>query len=358
MEKPMRSFISNSDPRPLGKAMLAFGLTLLICIVAGLLGTSRFSGEAWNGKMPTPCTDDPYMVMEAFSDEAYDLYSMYYDIGELMKRAKKADVLILGSSHPFFAFRNKAVHKAANKTGIAFLGLCLGPDWAMDEYLIDHYHLSPSIIIIDENHFFGNIDSGYRDETVQLGYLRAFLKVKESEMTWFLKPILHRIFPRFGLGKIYGSVPVVMYRSVKTGCLDVENFEQNLVPVARHAVGEELLEPYELNNALQFVKDMRERGIQIILTSVPYSTDELNHLDKWVKDPEKRIMISLAEGHYTRVDLTARALGLPLIEVDPDGMFTLDGRHLDEKSGMKFSQLFFDQFLKRPEVQALLKKKR
>jgi hypothetical protein len=39
-------------------------------------------------------------------------------------------------------------------------------------------------------------------------------------------------------------------------------------------------------------------------------------------------------------------------------METFDGSHLDEKSGIKFSNLFFNELLKRPEVQALLKSKK
>ena len=44
------------------------------------------------------------------------------------------------------------------------------------------------------------------------------------------------------------------------------------------------------------------------------------------------------------VEAAARLLGLPLIVVKPDEMETFDGRHLDEKSGLQFARLFFNEF--------------
>ena len=99
---------------------------------------------------------------------------------------------------------------------------------------------------------------------------------------------------------------------------------------------------------------MADRGIQIILTSVPYGTDDLGRLDQWIKDPEKRILVSNAVEPYERIDHTAQLLGLPLVVPAGAGLFVFDGRHLDEKSASKYAGLFFSEFLQRPEVQALL----
>ena len=81
----------------------------------------------------------------------------------------------------------------------------------------------------------------------------------------------------------------------------------------------------------------------------------MDHLEKWIADPERRALVGLAEEPYEKIDEAARQLRLPLIAVNSTGMVTFDGRHLDEKSASQFMKLFFEQFFKRPEVQSLLK---
>jgi len=356
----MRSFTSNSNHYLLRNAVVAFGVTLIVCVLAGLIIYQRFPLETWKGNLPTVDINDSYMVMEAYSDQAYDLYTLYYGIGDTIKEAQKADVLILGNSKPFFAFRNEAVRAFTQKTGIRVFDMAVpyGDGVTMAKDLIDRFHLSPSILVINENHFFDTTLSPYGVETVKMGYWQAFVKVVEHSISWFFRFRLHQLFPRFGLGKMYGAMPVVEYRSHQTGCLAMENFAQYPVPAATHSVQEESLFSDELNTALQFKKEMQDRGIKIILTSVPYGTDDMNHLDKWIKDPERRILISKAEEPYERVDKTARLLGLPLIAPPATGLIIFDGRHLDEKSASKFSDLFFTEFLKRPEVKTLLNSKK
>jgi hypothetical protein len=227
----------------------------------------------------------------------------------------------------------------------------------MARHYIEHFHLSPSVLIINENHFFTSGLSPYGDETIKMGYWQALTRIVEHDISWFLRVQSHQFFPRFGLGKIYGSVPVVEYRSIQTGCLVMENFKEDLVPAAVRDSGEEVLSVEELQTAVKFKKEMEARGIKIILTSVPYGTDEMKDLGRWIKDPEERMLVSGAEEPYEKVDLAAKRLKIPLIEIGSKDLETFDGRHLDEKSGLAFTRLFFDQFLKRPEVKTLLKAK-
>ncbi len=352
----MRSSISNSNRHSIRNAVIAFAVTFFICAGLGLLFHHYFPLESWIGNLPALDKGDGYMVMEADSDQAFDLYAMYYGIENSTREAQKADVLILGNSKPFFAFRNEPVKAFTEKTEIRVFNLSVpyGDGLAMARAFIDRLRLSPSIIVINENHFFGSKFSPYGEETLKMGYCQAFLKVVEHNISWFLRSHLHRLFPRMGLGKIYGADPVVAYRSVQTGCLVSGNFDENPVPVASHGYGQETLSPDEFKNAGRFIQEMKSRGIKIILTSVPYGTDETGRLDRWIKNDEKRMLISKAEEPYQNVEAAARLLGLPLIVVKPDEMETFDGRHLDEKSGLQFARLFFNEFLKRPEVKALL----
>jgi len=356
----MRSSISNSNIHSSRNTVIVFAITFALCTCAGLLFHHYFPSESWAGNLPPVAKDDSYVVMESNSDQAYDLYELYYGIGNFVKEAQKANVLILGNSKPFFAFRNDAVRAFTDKTGIRVFNLSVpyGDGYAMAKAFIDRLHLSPSIIVIDENHFFSSGLSPYGNETIKMGYWQALVRVAEYDFSWFLRSELHQLFPRLGLGKIYGDVPGVLLRSIQTGCLAMGNYDENLVPVANHAYCQESLSPDEFKNAVQFTKEMEGRGIKTFLTSVPYGTDDMDHLDKWIKDPEKRILVSKAEERYEKVDDVARLLGLPLIVINSDGMETFDGRHLDEKSGLKFENLFFTEFFKRPEVQALLDSKK
>jgi hypothetical protein len=343
--------------------MIVFGMTFGICVVLGLVFQSCFPTEAWKGSLPTVAQDDHYLVLEAYNDQAFDLYQLYYGIGNSMQSAQKADVLILGNSKPFFAFRNEAVKTFTQKTGIKIFNLAgsYGDNLALAKAFIKKYHLSPKILVINENHFFSTALSPYGEETLKMGYWQALVKTFEHHISWFLRSNLHKVFPRFALGKIYGSTPVVEYRSTGTGCLALENFMQDyagsLVPVAHQKIKEEILSPTERDIALKFKKEMGAQGTRIVLTSVPYGTDDKDHLEKWIQDPERRILVAKAEEPYEKIDRTAETLGLPLITVDTAGMVTFDGRHLDEASASRFTDLFFDKFLKNKEVQILLKAK-
>ncbi len=359
----MRSSISNSKFNRIRNALIVFGITFAICAVMGLAFQQRHPSEAWKGTLPAVDPNDNYLVMEAYNDQAFDLYQLYYGIGDSIQAAQKADVLILGNSKPFFAFRNEAVKAFTQKTGIRVFNLAgsYGDNLALAKAFIHQYHLSPKILVINENHFFSTALSPYGKETIEMGYWQALVKTMEHHLSWFIRFHLHQVFPRFALGKIYGSTPVVEYRSTRTGCLALENFMQDyaesLVPVAHQRVTEETLTPTELKIALEFKKEMAAQGTQIILTSVPYGTDDMDHLDQWVRDPERRILVAKAEEPYEKVDVTAKTLALPLITVDSTGMVTFDGRHLDEASALRFTHLFFDKFLKSSEAELLLKAK-
>ena len=231
------------------------------------------------------------MVMEADSDQAFSIFTRCTtELKIPPEKAQKADVLILGNSKPFFAFRNEPVKAFTEKTEIRVFNLSVpyGDGLAMARALLDRLRLSPSIIVINENHFFGSKFFALWRETLKMGYCQAFLKVVEHNISWFLRSHLHRLFPRMGLGKIYGADPVVAYRSVQTGCLVSGNFDENPVPVASHGYGQETLSPDEFKNAGRFIQEMKSRGIKIILTSVPYGTDETGRLDRWIKNDEKK----------------------------------------------------------------------
>ena len=353
----MRSSISNSKTTPLQHAIIVFGVTFGFCVAGGLMVCRGFPTEAWKGSLPSVPSDDRYIVMEAYSDQAFDLYQMYYGIGGSIQEAQKADVLILGNSKPFFAFRDASVKVFAQKTGIKIFNLAgpYGDNLALAKAFLDKFHLSPKVLIVNENHFFSQAFSPYGEETIKMGYWQAWVKTAEHEVSWFIRSHLHRVFPRFGLGKIYGSTPVVEYRAERTGCLAMENFTENLVPVADIRMTEERLSKDEIGTAIAFKKDMEARGTRIVLTSVPYGTDDIDHLEKWIVDPERRVLVGQAEEPYEKIDETARQLGLPFIVVKPAGMVTFDGRHLDGKSASEFAELFFEQFFNRPEIQSVFK---
>jgi hypothetical protein len=313
--------------------------------------------QCWKADLPPIVTNDPYVILETYTDQAPDLYREYYGIGPAIEKAREADILIVGNSKPYFGFQNHAVQEFEKKTGHRVYNLSIpnGDKLAMTQKLIERHHLRPALLIVNENHFFGPGVSPYTEETLRMGYLQALSRIFEIDSSWFFRSHLHHWLPRLGLGKLFGPIPIVTCRSLYNGCLCMENFEKSLVPVADKRFSEEELTIEEFNNAMAFKKEMEDQGTQMVLTSVPYGTDDVDHLDKWIKDPERRKWIAQAVSGYERIDQMAKKLGLPCITTRDEGLFTFDGIHLDEPSAEKFANSFFIALQKNPVFQKFQK---
>ena len=352
----MRSSTSNSKrPGPLARGVAAFGLAFALLSAGGFLAGRFYPSLGWQGSLPPVPPNDRYVITEAYSDSATDLYTLYYNIGSAMDAARKADILIVGNSKPFFAFRNPALLEFSRRTSWKVFNLAMpcGSDLNSARALIERFHLRPQVLIVAENHFFNPVVSPYDRDTMAMGPLRARFLVFEENIAWPFRATLHRFFPRFDLGRLFGPEPVVLYRSLQNGCLSMENFSHYPVPVGEKDPVEEKLSAEEFKIAMEFRKQMESQGTRILLTSIPCGTDEADHLDRWVSDPEKRRVIAKAEETYEKADQAAARLGLPCLEPEVKGLFTFDGRHLDGKSAEKFTAVFWGDFLKLSMVKDL-----
>jgi hypothetical protein len=341
---------STSNSKRAGRSWrigLVFCSAFLGLAVLGLEIGHRYPSSCWRGGLPPFSKEDEYIVSEAYTDRSNDLYSYYYDIGSVMAEVKKAEILIVGDSMPFFAFRNPTLLDFGKRTDLRIYSLAMeyGGGINLAGPLIRRHHLRPRLLIVSGNHFFSSGSNPYDRETVRMGAWRARSMVVQGDISWAFRRWMHPLFPRFSFGKMFGAAPVVLYRSRQNGCLSMENFVHSRVPVSEKSTAQEVLTEEEMSIAMDFKREMEAQGTQILLTSIPYGTDELDRLERWVPDPERRRLIANAVQPYQRIDRAAAQMGLPCLVPSVWGLFTFDGRHLDEESAEKFSTAFLKELM-------------
>jgi hypothetical protein len=331
--------------------------------LAAILGSRAGRGlpdeNVWHGDSPLELPDGGYILTESDSDH-FDIYDvLYYGIGEAIKNADKADVIFLGNSRVLFAFREESVSAFSRGTGIRLFNLCFpaGDGVEMALRTMERNHLSPKIVVVNENYFFENGLSPYGEAAIQGGYWRAWHDMAEDRMSWLFRRSIHRWFPRFGFGGTHPAVPYLACQSVEDGFLQTENFSSGRTPFPVKDTGEESVpSKEELRIALNFKKEMDRKGVSVVLVNIPY--DIFSCLESAKQGTQLRgpILSWKDPKPFRRAHALARDLGVPLIAPLVNGLWTLDGSHLNRESAVRFSEAFFHQFGRLPEVKKMTQK--
>jgi hypothetical protein len=356
----MLSSISNSEPffparRGWWKGLLAFLISFALIAGAGEWVSRQLSFEhAWHGEqVQVP----PGGILTETDSDQFPIYdTLYYGLGDAIDNAKKADVLLLGNSRVLSGFREKAVQEASARSGLKFFNLCYPANdgMVMAYQTILKHDLHPKIVIINETNFFNWGISPFGKDTTSLGAWRAWVRVWEDRISWTVRAQLHRFLPRFGWGKTYRVQPPFQYQSVEDGCLCLDNqlSNQKTYTVNDPKLSEDPTAE-EIAAAKMFRDEMAKRGTAVVLTDIPFDREP------FLRDNENKssfgALMKLPENSqpFQRADKLAKLLGVPLIAPAVVGLRTTDGSHLDEASGDKFAQAFFQDFLKLSRVKAL-----
>lgn len=257
---------------------------------------------------------------------------LYYDIGESIENARKADILIIGNSRAQLGFREEPTIRAAENLGLTVFNLAVGHAdgvyFAFD--LIRRHDLRPKIVVVNGGPFvFFQNYSRWAQEVVNMGGWNARKTVIEGTASWWLTSRLHRVLPRIEYFDRRLNSRWIHYRSSRNGW-----WRNVLVPGSRYPVGM----GKELDNfnrsmelATKFKKDMDTRGTLIVLTTVPWNGTMVSHLE-WFSEN----------------------LGMAHVLPSYEGLQTADGSHLDPESASRFSKDFFERFITLPEVRAKL----
>lgn len=257
---------------------------------------------------------------------------LYYDLGESIAQAKKADIVFVGNSRTQLGLREEPITSAAEKLGLTTFNLAVGHGdgtfFAIE--LIRRHDLRPKIIVINGGPFiFNKHHSRWAQQVINMGAWNARKTVIEDTVKWRLSVLLHRYLPRIEYfdGKLTSLW--IHYRSSKNGWW--RNVRE---PGDRYEIkkGKERDNfPRALEFATEFKREMDARGTLIVLTTVPYRLVETNHL-AWLSE----------------------RLGMPFVLPSYDGLQTSDGSHLSPESAVLFSNRFFERFIVLPEVRERL----
>jgi len=261
-------------------------------------------------------------------------WALYYDIGSLVDWARKADVLFLGNSRPFYAFRDNLIQTMEKGSGLKFYSLAgPGNNFPYSEAIIYRNHLFPRLIVINEDNFFNPKLIPPQKEAMTGSWWQGWSYTYSNYFKWLINFYLRKSIPEFVFFKADHGKKRISLGSPETGFLFFENNSEGHQPLIE---GHEKnsLNPIYLGMARKFIREMEDRGCEVILTFVPYG----KNTDFVVEEADE--------------------LGVPCILPKVKGLETFDGFHLTPESSERFGKAFFELFFKLPEVQKLVKERK
>jgi len=333
----MLSFISTFKKAK--SATLARIITVFICLflflfILGRLITIYKPEWVHIDPLPPNYRDwDSFSLFEAHGQIDIN-NALYYDIGPLISRARNADVLILGNSRPFFAFRDQLIRNAEKKSGLKFFSLAgPGDNFPFSEEIILRNQLYPRFIIVNDDNFFNPKLWPFQKEAMTGSWWHSWSSTYVNYYQWLAKYYLRKFIPGFYFFKANQGKEFYALCSPDNGFLFLENESGEHHPIVVDQ-RESNINPLYFEQAKKFINDMQHRGSKVILTFVPDGQNS-----DFVREEAKKLSVLCV---------------LPKLE----GLETFDGMHLTPESSDVFANAFFDIFLKLPEVQKVILKRR
>jgi hypothetical protein len=320
----MASYISTFDPaRGRAKPMRFF---------AGFIATLLALGLGANRALELGPPQEPYGFPPGSFVSYYKGIGVDYNIfryglfGEGL-RLRQADIILYSSSKGVFAYKadvlGSLIEKATGRPVRAFnASLAFGEGIPFFVQIVKSLDLRDKLVVIDL------AGESYRWEYSEMA--RAALKqglpaaYADSFNTWLHYLIDRRLNPFVPDLKPTGWAQRASYaysRSFATGDETTTVF----------AAGSPIAQPQPFQGrfdedgrlASGFVEEFRRRNLAIVFTTIPYGGGPI----------EGKIVVDPAWARRT-----AENLRLPYLEVSWDGLYTVDGMHMDAKSAELFSR--------------------
>jgi hypothetical protein len=275
--------------------------------------------------------------------EIQDQDLFFHNIGRSIDYARRADIIILGSSLVSFAVNEQVIRDRLEKPyglkfyNMAFVGIASGE---FSRQIIEKYDLHPRLWIINADdgggggNFFGrNLTRAFGADVKEIpaahyGQMRGRYEVVRRNLRWRFEEVgmVKRLIPSKA-----GVIPM-FYRSDETGAADMSAFPHLLdagnprVKMTRdpdcHTT------PDVIANARGFVHSL---GAPVVLTLVPN-----------------------LHGCLTQVREIAQAVGLDVAESSKTDYSAWDGGgHLDRNGSIAFTNDLVDALEKTPAFQAM-----
>ncbi len=258
--------------------------------------------------------------------------ALYHDFGKSIEHAREADILLFGNSRQQTGLREAVIHEEAARLGLKAFTIATGhadkTRFALE--LIRRHNLRPRVVVASGGPFvFTEGVSPWAREVMAMDRWGALKKIMELSAAWAVQSRLHQYLPRidyFDHSLIQGGVK---YRSNRTGWWHIELEPDGSYPVSMAPERRNYRHTLELTRKLK--TELDRRGATLVLTVVPYRGTRTGHLP-----------------------YLSSELGVPFVLPSFDNMVTSDGSHLNRESAIRYSSLFWGEFIRLPDVRKKL----
>ena len=331
----MLSFISTSKKTKVGRLekalMVSFGFFLIFFMAGKWISAHKPEWTHQDPLLPSNYRNlDSFSLFEAFG--GIDRTNvLYYAVGPMISWAQKADVLVLGNSRPFFAFRDDFVKAAEKKSELKFFSLAgPGDNFPYCREIILRNHLFPKFMILNEDNFFNPKLWPFQKEVMTSSWWHGWSSTYINYFQWLGKYYLRKGIPELTFFMANHGKERLTLCSPTNGFVFMENISGDHHPLVESSQ-KSTVNPLYLEMARKFIGEMKDRGSEVILTFVP-------------------------DGQNTDfVREEAKELGVPFILPKLNGLETYDGKHLTPESSERYTKAFFKIFFKLPEVQKVIR---
>ncbi len=279
------------------------------------------------------------------STYALDRDIFYHNIGNSIKNAKNADIIILGHSMALFGIDWRQIEQFCKDHHVRIFNMSSGGDTSGEFVLriVEKYHIKPAIWIINaddhERSFFSSylVDAkGESGDIVSYNRWQAYKNTISKNIKWKTELLVKKIAPLKITQIFYPVEPIFNYRSTLHGNWNNDNWPAykatnpsfiNAHEADCHATNA------EINQADQYIHRLKNGNV--ILTLVPHTNS-----------------------CRPRVKEIAEHLHAPFISIDWKNMTSFDqGGHLDDNGAKKFTAQLLQQLEKTSAFKNLVKKK-
>ena len=317
----MHSSTSNSKSwkYPIGAA----GAFLCALTVLAILGRYHPDlAEAWGDRRDYTVPDQREYYLDYVGASTISHATIFSGNNGTLAPLKQSDVLFLGSSRHLFALPQEILAPKFQSWGLSYYLLCFGHD-ERDRFpreIFERFELSPKWVVVDCGRFFNDRQSAVAQIVSKVGGFYDLKNRFELATAERFRQSIHSLIPPLGqLTQSEFRPPLRIYRSRLDGTWKIEQFVNTNTPIPPEVTPEKPhLDPGELRNAQDFLRQMESRGTQLILTCVP-------PYENW------------------KARLLGEALDVPVVLPELTGLHTRDGAHLTEEDGVRFAQSLLTQ---------------
>jgi hypothetical protein len=309
-----------------------FALGFALCAALGeWVADSRIvRGTRLKLDRPIPDDEDAYYAQ---GRGGIDHRIFYFGLDESVNHARRADVLLLGSSRVQFALRPEFLLPAMDELGLRVYNLAFAfqepVGWSIE--LIERHDLRPRIVVANVDGFFNGRESDEAKSVRADNPWNARKKSFEFRAGWELTRRLHSMIPYFNWTSLRPSVFWHIYRSRSFGSWLIVQEPHWNVSIAWPPETERPAKDW-IRFARPLKQQIEARGGKLVLMQVP-SRQASPDVARDISDD----------------------LDVPLIEVLRDDLRSGDRSHLNRDSSEIFTQEFMRQFEKLESVRALLR---